>query len=125
MMVPRLMASSMGKSVSPGTYRKQVKQRTQACKERADPTILHGLSPALAVLADADNDIEAVVTSVETLAMTLGAVADDGEGVIFEVVVQLGEGPVGAFVDDLVGARKAEGLHTARRECLCTESESL
>jgi hypothetical protein len=34
--------------------------------------------PALAVLADADDDVEAVVAGVQTLAVALGAVADNG-----------------------------------------------
>ena len=46
--------------------------------------------------------------------MALGAVADESEGVILEVVVQFGERPVGALVDDLLGASKVERLDTAR-----------
>lgn len=52
-----------------------------------DPAILLGVLPGLAVLADADDDVEAVVTEVEALAVTLGAVADEGEGVVLEVVL--------------------------------------
>ena len=35
-----------------------------------DPAILNGLPPRLAVLADTDDDVEAVVAEVETLAVT-------------------------------------------------------
>ena len=50
--------------------------------------------------------------------MTLGAIADEGEGVVFEVVVKLCEGPVAAFIDDLLRARKVEGLDATRGERL-------
>ncbi len=66
MMVPLLMASSIGKRVSPGTH-----------------SILNSLPPALAALANTDNDVEAVVTGVQTLSVALRALADEGEGVRF------------------------------------------
>ena len=53
-----------------------------------DPAILLGVLPRLAVLSDADDDVETIVTEVETLAVTLGAVADEGESVVLEVVLQ-------------------------------------
>lgn len=53
-----------------------------------DPAVLLGVLPGLAVLADTDDDVEAVVTEVKTLAVTLGAVADEGEGVVLEVLLQ-------------------------------------
>lgn len=80
----------------------------------AYPTVLNGLLPALAVFADTDNDVEAVVTGVETLSVALRAVADQGEGVIFEVILELSQRPVGALVDDFLGTGKVEGLDTAR-----------
>ena len=52
-----------------------------------DPAILEGLLPRLAVLADTDDDVEAVVAEVEALAVALRAVADEGEGVVLEVVL--------------------------------------
>lgn len=51
------------------------------------PAILDGLLPASAVLADTDNDVQAVVAEVEALAVALGAVANEGEGVVLEVLL--------------------------------------
>lgn len=51
------------------------------------PAILDGLLPAGAVFPDTNNDVEAVVAEVEALAVTLGAVADEGEGVVLEVLL--------------------------------------
>jgi hypothetical protein len=50
------------------------------------PAVADGLLPALSVLADADDDVKAIVTGVQALAMALRAVADNCESVIFEVV---------------------------------------
>jgi hypothetical protein len=77
---------------------------------RAYPAVLEGLLPALAVLTHADDDVEAIVTRIQALSVALGAIADEGESVVLEVVVELGEGPVAALVDDLFGARKVERL---------------
>ena len=77
------------------------------------PAVLHCLLPALAVFAHADDDVEAVVARVEALAVALRAVADEGERVIFEVVMQPGKRPIAALVDNLWGASKVERLHTA------------
>lgn len=52
-----------------------------------DPAILDSILPGLALLPHANNDIQAVVTQVEALAVTLGAVADQSEGVVLEVVL--------------------------------------
>ena len=46
--------------------------------------------------------------------MALGAVADESKGVILEVVVKFGEGPVRALVNDLLSASEVEGLDTTR-----------
>ena len=93
-------------------------ERGEMRKERTDPAILESLFPALAILADTDDDIETVVTSIQALAMTLRTIADEGKSVIFEVVVELGKGPVAALIDDLVRARKVESLDAARGESL-------
>ena len=42
--------------------------------------------------------------------MALGAIADEGERVVLEVVLQLGERPVAALVDDFFAACKVERL---------------
>ena len=55
---------------------------------------LHGLLPALAVFSDTNDDVETVVAEVEALAVTLGAVADEGEGVVLEVLLEGGQSRV-------------------------------
>jgi hypothetical protein len=54
----------------------------------SNPAILLGILPRLAVLPHANNHIKAVVTEVKTLTVTLRAVANKGEGVVLEVVLQ-------------------------------------
>jgi hypothetical protein len=49
-----------------------------------DPAVLDGVLPGLALLADTDDDVEAVVAEVQALAVALRAVADEGEGVVLE-----------------------------------------
>ena len=68
------------------------------------------LSPALTVFPNTDDNIEAIVTSVETLSMSLRAVADESEGVVLEVVLELGQGPVTPLVDDLLRASEVQSL---------------
>lgn len=87
-------------------------------EEKTNPAIFDGLLPALAILADTDDDVETVVTGIQALAMTLRAIADKGEGVVFEVVVKPGKGPVAALIDNLVRASKVESLDATRREGL-------
>ena len=65
MIVPRSAASSMPKSVCPGT---QPSQRTVETQH----------------LALAYDDVEAVVAQVERLSGALYAVADDGDRLVFE-----------------------------------------
>ena len=77
---------------------------------RAYPAVLEGLLPALAVLTHADDNVEAIVTRIQALPVALRAIANEGERVVLEVVLQLGEGPVAALVDDLLAARKVERL---------------
>ena len=52
-----------------------------------DPAVVESLLPGLAVLSYTDNDVEAVVAHVETLAVALGAIADEGKGVVLEVLL--------------------------------------
>lgn len=95
------------------------------------PAVLDGLLPRGAVLAHADDDVEAVVAQVEALAVALRAVADEGERVVLEVLLlpsachptappvkthlQLLPGPVRPLVDGLLGASKVDGLDAAHR----------
>lgn len=55
-----------------------------------DPAVLDSILPGLALLPHANNDIQAVITQVQALAVTLGAVADQSEGVVLEVVLLRG-----------------------------------
>jgi hypothetical protein len=77
------------------------------------PTIFLCLLPTLAVLAHADDDVQAIVARIEALPVALRPVPDDGERVILEVSLQLGERPVAALVHDLLGASKVERLDSA------------
>jgi hypothetical protein len=52
-----------------------------------DPAVLNGVLPGLAILAHTNDDVQAVVAKVEALAVTLRAVADEGKGVVLEVVL--------------------------------------
>jgi hypothetical protein len=52
-----------------------------------DPAVLFCLFPACTILAHADNHIKAIVAEVETLTVALGTVADEGKGVVFEVLL--------------------------------------
>lgn len=79
------------------------------------PAILDSLFPTLTTLANTDNDVQAVVTSVQALTVTLRAVPNESEGIVLEIVLELGEGPVAALVNGLLGASEVEGLHATRR----------
>lgn len=52
-----------------------------------DPAILDGLLPGCTVLSDTNDDIQAIVTEIETLAMALRSVADQGKSIVLEVVL--------------------------------------
>ena len=67
-----------------------------------DPAILNGVLPRLAILAHADDDVEAVVTEVEALPVALGAVADECKRVVLEVLLQARESIV------VIESREAE-----------------
>lgn len=53
-----------------------------------NPAILLSILPGLAALSDTDNDIQAVVAEVETLTVTLRAVADESQSVVLEVLLR-------------------------------------
>lgn len=50
-----------------------------------NPAILFCFFPRGTILSNADDDIQAVVTEVESLAVTLGAIADKGESIVLEI----------------------------------------
>jgi hypothetical protein len=93
----------------------------KACEPKkrwTNPAVLHGLPPALAVLTDTNDDIEAVVTSVQALTVTLRTISDQSKCVVLEVVLEPGKRPVGALVYNLFSASKVERLHSPSRDCL-------
>lgn len=51
------------------------------------PTVLLGFLPGCTILAHTDDHIEAVVAEIETLAMSLGTIANQRESVVFEVIL--------------------------------------
>ena len=53
------------------------------------PAILYRLFPASTVFPHADDHIQPVVAEVQALTVTLRAVADQGEGVVLEVVLRV------------------------------------
>ena len=80
------------------------------------PAILDGLLPALAVFSDTNDDVETVVAEVEALAVTLGAVADEGEGVVLEVLLEGGQSRV--FSEPLMRWYVQGASHGASRRAL-------
>ena len=54
---------------------------------RTYPTIFKCLFPTLAVLANADDDVQAIIARVEALSVALRAIANEGKRIIFEVVL--------------------------------------
>lgn len=54
-----------------------------------DPAVLLSLLPRLSALPYTDNDVEAIVAEVETLAVTLRAIADEGKCVVLEVFLRI------------------------------------
>lgn len=93
----RLSLGDLGLDVGPGLGLGSIGQQVHDDGTLADglvdleevlarhPAILDGVLPGLALLSDSDDDVQAVVTQVKTLAVTLGTVADQGEGVVLEV----------------------------------------
>lgn len=77
-----------------------------------DPALGDGLVPG-GTLAGTNDDVQLVVAEVEGLATTHGAVAEDGEGVVLESLLELGCWVVGALVNNLLGAGKVDGFNTA------------
>ena len=86
----------MGPGLALGSIREQVHDNGAALDSLVDveqvragnPAVLLGLLPRGAILADTDDNIEAVVAEVETLAVALGAVADQSKSVILEEFLQ-------------------------------------
>lgn len=83
-----------------------------------NPAILLGVLPGLAVLADTNDDVEAVVTEVKTLAVALGAVADKGEGVVLEVLLEGLLAPIDLFLLMLLDCDSPRASPEASRHAL-------
>ena len=81
-----------------------------------DPAILLGVLPRGTVLSYTDDDVEAVVTEVETLTVTLRAVADEGEGVVLEVLLEGGQSRI--FSEPLMRWYVQGASHGASRRAL-------
>jgi hypothetical protein len=52
-----------------------------------NPAVLDRILPRLTVLSDTDDNVQAIVSEVETLAVALRAIADQSEGIVLEVVL--------------------------------------
>lgn len=78
--------------------------------EEIYPTVLLCLPPALAVFSDTNNNVEAIVAGVQTLAVTLRAVSDESERVVLEIILEFSQGPVAPFVNDFLRASEVESL---------------
>jgi hypothetical protein len=57
------------------------------------PSILHSLLPRGTILPHTDDDIETIVAEVEALAVALGAVADESQSVVLEVLLYHNQHP--------------------------------
>ena len=86
------------------------------------PTVFLSLFPALTILADTNNDVESIIPGIQALAVTLGSIADEGQCIIFKVVLELRQRPVGTLVDNLLGTCKIEGLDSTNGLQVCTTS---
>ena len=71
MIVPLPIASSIEKRVSPGTCIQNEMKDFRNFKRQSHPAIYLGLSPALSILTNADDNIQTVVTGVQALTMAL------------------------------------------------------
>jgi hypothetical protein len=78
-----------------------------------NPTILNSLFPTRTIFSYTDNDVQTIIAGVQTLSVSLRAIADQGEGVVFEVLVDLGKRPICALVDCLFRPGKIECLDTS------------
>ena len=70
-----------------------------------NPAIRLSFLPRSTVLPYTDDDVEAIVAHVETLAVTLGAVANHGHGVVLEVLKKLLLWPVITLCSAYVSSR--------------------
>ena len=100
-----LALGDLGLDVRPGLLLRSITEQVHDVRALANrlvdleevdarlPSILHRLFPAGAVLSHTDDDVQAVVAEIETLAMALRAVADKGESVVLEVLLRYMSAP--------------------------------
>jgi hypothetical protein len=53
-----------------------------------NPAILDRVFPGLTILANADDDVQAIVTQIKPLAVALRAITDESKSVVFEVCLE-------------------------------------
>lgn len=98
---PGLRLGSIGEKVhDDGTTRDGLVNVEQVLA--SNPAILLSILPGLSVLSDTNDDVEAVVTEVKTLAVALRAIANEGQSVVLEVLKKLLLGPIGTLCRVLV-----------------------
>ena len=110
MIVPLPIASSIEKRVSPGTCIQNEMKDFRNFKRQSHPAIYLGLSPALSILTNADDNIQTVVTGVQALTMALWAITNQSEGIIFEVVLEFSQGPICTLIHDFLCASKVKSF---------------
>jgi hypothetical protein len=71
------------------------------------------LLPAFTVFTDTDDDIETIVAGVQTLTVSLGAVTDESESVVLEVVLEFCEWPVASLINNLLCPSKVKGFDSS------------
>jgi len=54
------------------------------------PAVLLSLLPRSTILSDANDDIQAVVTEIQALAMTLRAISDQCKSIVLEIILEMG-----------------------------------
>lgn len=85
-MWPSLTLSGVGKQVhDDGSLANGLVHLEQVLARH--PAVLLSLLPGLSVLSDTNDDVQTVVAKVKTLAVALGSVADEGKGVVLEVLL--------------------------------------
>lgn len=54
-----------------------------------NPAVLLSFFPRCAILSHTNDNVETVISKVEALTVTLGAVTDEGKGVVLEVILPM------------------------------------
>ncbi|KAH3660712.1 hypothetical protein OGATHE_005044 [Ogataea polymorpha] len=78
-----------------------------------NPSVLNGSLPRSTILSDTNDDVQTVVSQIQTLAVTLGTVTDQSKSIVLEVLKQLLSWPVSSLVDNLLDTTKVDLLDTS------------